>query len=760
MLISHNCKLEFTFASILGFVAASCVSSSTGSPAKCDCTKAPIISRKAVAGPLPKTQHEIEGSGVIREWTILGPFPNPERDGQRSGLDTDYLVPIGGESKASIVPGLRLDKFEDAPSPQAALLVHSEDGRVDFEKILGRRDRSTAYAMARLDSNAEKVVRFYLGSDDGARVWVNGEPAFRVVTAGRPLIPGQDRFIAKLHRGPNAILVKVEDATGDWGFQLQAFDEQGYHALQQKIDISKALVSVSVRPKQKGEFMFSREFPTLIWKQAEATPEDRSAIGEMRARWFNPQFVEETRPSQPGRYLAYAEARTQDGKLIRRSQTFFCRPPNWKPSEDKTQAFIHFGENAPFNPRAIEEHRAIIADSFGHAVDELLETSEDGVALAAYLHELKATRKGPRALDEPSIASAEAHLELRRKVLGLPAPIALRPPELIPEAAPVVQTASPTLSGIKPAAIKRIREQARAWYEDSKEPFVVALSRKGALFLHEAFGTIPRETRFPFSSITKFVAGALIARFVDQGLVQLDDPVGKHLPDWPKTGQKVVTIRQCYTHTSGLGTLGDIAAKGPWLDNQLVNALDIIEPGKRFEYSDNGYNLAGSVLETITGQSVARLVYEQIFEPIGGTPIGPPVLGDSVQSTALDLVRLGQLALNKGSYGNKRLFSSVTFDALLPRPLNDFFPDLDPSLRVGIGIEAIAENDPRAGNGEFAEGKVLLSRNTIGHSAASSTVFRVDPDHQLVVAVARRQRGKDYDRHLSAFLQAVDDAIR
>ena len=234
----------------------------------------------------------------------------------------------------------------------------------------------------------------------------------------------------------------------------------------------------------------------------------------------------------------------------------------------------------------------------------------------------------------------------------------------------------------------------------------------------------------------------------------------KHLPDWPKTGPKAVTIRQCYTHTSGLGSLGDVDADGPWLDNQLANALAVLEPGKRFEYNGLGYHLAGKIMESISGKSVPRLVYEQVFEPIGGTPVGPPVLGYSVQSTAIDLLRLGQLALNRGSYGSKKLFSSETFEALLPRPLHEFYPELDKTLKVGIGIDGMAEKDPRAGSMGFALDKVLLSPNTVGHGAASSTVFRVDPDHQLVIAVARRQAGKNYDRHLSEFLQAVDDALR
>src|SRR5262249_2395704 len=140
----------------------------------------------------------------------------------------------------------------------------------------------------------------------------------------------------------------------------------------------------------------------------------------------------------------------------------------------------------------------------------------------------------------------------------------------------------------------------RAWYDDSKELFVVVFARRGVVFYHEAFGDVNRDIKFPTASITKFIAGLLFVRFIDQGLIQPDDAVGKYLSDWPSSGPNAITLRQCFTHTSGLGGLGDVWVEGPWLDNQLANALPIVEPGKRFEYTWLGYVVAGKVMETVS----------------------------------------------------------------------------------------------------------------------------------------------------------------
>ncbi len=693
MVVSHcyNTWAILVLAALPALVTSGCGQAPSNAPPRTSAQRPQAAAPDATAASILK-RYAIDPNGTMRQWVVLGPFPNPEQGGQRMGLDQDYLVSIGGETKAAIVPGLLITLADADTKPQPAKLAEVADGHVDFEQALGKLDHSTAYAMSYVNSEREQQVRFYLGSDDGARVWVNGQPLFRVTTQGRPLIRGQNRFVAKLHTGLNSVLVKVEDGTGDWGFVLQAFDERGYETFQRKIDVAKALVNGTIHAKGKWDYMFTEDgFPDITWQLGEDTPDEPSAKPQFQVHWFNGRLEEEKRPSGPGRYMVYAEGRTADGIMVRRAETYFCAPKNWEPWKLRTRATMAFIPGAPFNEVAFKERREVLAEQFGQAVIQSLYTGERGAMVTSYLYEAKPVGRKLDLLDTPEVANSDAQLNLRRKLLGLPPPISLRAPEALTKAAPTIQAGSPTQAGITSAAVKKIRAAAQGWYEDSREPFVVALSRKGVVFFHEPFGEVDRATRFPLASITKFVAGILIARFIDQGLLQLDDPVGKHLPDWPKTGPGAITIRQCYTHTSGLGSLGNAYPEGPWLDNQLANALAVLEPGKRFEYTFLGYHLAGKIMESISGKSVPRLVYEQVFEPIGGTPIGPPILGYSVESTALDLLRLGQLALNRGSYGTKKLFSTETFNALLPRPLHEFYPDLDPALRVGIGIDGMAK---------------------------------------------------------------------
>jgi CubicO group peptidase (beta-lactamase class C family) len=68
-------------------------------------------------------------------------------------------------------------------------------------------------------------------------------------------------------------------------------------------------------------------------------------------------------------------------------------------------------------------------------------------------------------------------------------------------------------------------------------------------------------TRYPLASITKAVSGLLFAQFIDQGLIHPDDPVGKFLPDFPTTGEGVLTLRHCFTHTSGFEGHGHLARR-------------------------------------------------------------------------------------------------------------------------------------------------------------------------------------------------------
>ncbi len=120
-------------------------------------------------------------------------------------------------------------------------------------------------------------------------------------------------------------------------------------------------------------------------------------------------------------------------------------------------------------------------------------------------------------------------------------------------------------------------------------------------------------------------------------------------------------------------------------------------------------------MEMVSGKSIFRLMRENFFDPLGlqNTRLEED-LGFSCFSTAGDMARLGQLLLNKGSYGKYRYFSPETFEQLTPKALHQFYPDIK-ETEWGIGITWMRQKHPDAGKNGHPPELTLLSRNVIGH---------------------------------------------
>lgn len=269
-----------------------------------------------------------------------------------------------------------------------------------------------------------------------------------------------------------------------------------------------------------------------------------------------------------------------------------------------------------------------------------------------------------------------------------------------------------------------------------------------------------RETPSEMASLTKLVTGMLFAQFVDQGLISIDDPVGKFLPDFPVTGDNVLTLRHCFTHSSALfGHEEWGGMHNPWLDNVIANAGEHLEPGRTHNYNGMGYDLAGKVMEVVSGKSIFRLMREQLFDPLGLTHTTMEEdLGFSCFSTAADFAKIGQLLLNRGAYRGVTFFSPQTFESILPQPLNRYYPVINKDW--GIGLTWMRQKHPQAGTNGIAKDATVLSRNVIGHGSATSAILRVDLDNELVIAQSRRRGGKDYDKHLTKFLIAIESGLK
>jgi D-alanyl-D-alanine carboxypeptidase len=137
-------------------------------------------------------------------------------------------------------------------------------------------------------------------------------------------------------------------------------------------------------------------------------------------------------------------------------------------------------------------------------------------------------------------------------------------------------------------------------------------------------------------SNTKSMTIVLLMQLVEQGLISLDDPLSKYLPEQaaalPNGDQ--ITIRQMAQHTAGLWDYGDEIIGGGVTDSgkleasytpaELVqyaadNGSPYFAPGTegQWHYSNTGYVLLGMIIEQITGQTIGDLLQTRIFDPLG-----------------------------------------------------------------------------------------------------------------------------------------------
>ena len=507
------------------------------------------------------------------------------------------------------------------------------------------------------------------------------------------------------------------------------------------------------------------ELPRLEWDKPYLA---EKVIGEfpLKARWFNSELEEVDKAAKPGRYAFYVEGKTPKGKIIRRASTVYCRPKNWFGWSEKPKAHLDFLPVDGIDRAVWAQHEDTIATFSGRIVLLSILRQQQGAILMSYLHEMKAMSDTPTLTDTPIIRDHDYHLALKRKILGVEQihPGLRLPQRVVGRNSPVLREGTEKEAGFKTGTVDKIRKVCRSWFEHSREPFIILVARRGVVVIHEPFGDWPwgpltRNTPTEMASLTKLVTGLLFAQFVDQGLIGIDDSVGKFLPDFPVSGDKAITLRNCFTHTTGLSGHEEWGGlHNPWLDNVIANQLDQLPVGKVHEYNGMGYDLAGKVMEMAGGKSIFRLMRENLFDPLGlkNTTLEED-LGFSCFSTAGDFARFGQLLLNKGSYGELTFFSPETFEKILPKPLNGYYPNINKEW--GIGITWMRQRHPDAGKNGVPKDATILSRNVIGHGSATSAILRVDLDNDLVITQSRRRGGKAYGTYLAEFLTVIEEGL-
>ncbi|HET7305500.1 MAG TPA: serine hydrolase domain-containing protein [Segeticoccus sp.] len=150
------------------------------------------------------------------------------------------------------------------------------------------------------------------------------------------------------------------------------------------------------------------------------------------------------------------------------------------------------------------------------------------------------------------------------------------------------------------------------------------------------------DTQYRIGSITKTFTAVLVMRLRDEGRLDLDDPVERHVPDAGVTA----TVAQLLSHSSGLQAETD----GSWWERSPGRTWDELaghlaqrhRPGHRHHYSNTGYAVLGRLVEGHRGACWADAVREELLEPLGMgrttyLPAGPAATGLGVHPFA-DLV--------------------------------------------------------------------------------------------------------------------------
>jgi len=155
-------------------------------------------------------------------------------------------------------------------------------------------------------------------------------------------------------------------------------------------------------------------------------------------------------------------------------------------------------------------------------------------------------------------------------------------------------------------------------------------------------------TLWDLASLTKVIGTTTaMAQLVEQGVVDVDAPVQKYLPDWTGPGQEAVTVRHLLTHRSGLPSFKpyDTLTHNPDSLAELLYRTPLARvPGERMVYSDIGAFVMGRIIERVSGQRLDQYLAGHVFAPLAmyETMFRPaPFLKARTAPTEIDTLRGG-----------------------------------------------------------------------------------------------------------------------
>ncbi len=335
--------------------------------------------------------------------------------------------------------------------------------------------------------------------------------------------------------------------------------------------------------------------------------------------------------------------------------------------------------------------------------------------------------------------------------------------------------------GPTPEQLEALRTAVRGYVErDEVVGAEVLVLHRDRPVLHEAFGFADRESKRALAtdqvhcirSMTKPLVGTAAQMLIDQGAIQLDDPVSKWLPELSDPIRSAITVRHLLEHTSGLplsSLIGRDLASMASIDEVVALAARqelVSSPGAEFHYSDDGADLLAAIIGKASGGSAEAFIRTRVIEPLGmsSTTCGVPnersrcvsayagaahawtrywkaddrpifgcFLGSQgAYSTAADFAKLLALWRDDGVVGGRRLLSHAAIERGLALAHATPFPTGLSGTRAGYGQFWSLWSDGAADSPK---------RFAFGHGGSDGTMAWCFPERELIVLYFSQSRG-------------------
>ena len=197
-----------------------------------------------------------------------------------------------------------------------------------------------------------------------------------------------------------------------------------------------------------------------------------------------------------------------------------------------------------------------------------------------------------------------------------------------PSVAPIISEAA----DLRPR-LERLREALESQRQELHIPgMAIAVIKDDAIILAQGFGAadlereipVSQETLFSVGSTTKAFTSALVGMVADEGSIDWDDPVTKHLPFLRMNvgdGGEGVTIRDMLCHRTGFARMGLLWAGGATTREEILRDSVKAEPyadfRQRFYYNNVMYLGAGEASARASGAEWDSLLAAKILQPLG-----------------------------------------------------------------------------------------------------------------------------------------------